>query len=128
MTPSSHEGIQRCLSIKSTEESFDCVKHAVKEATEACRPEIILLTQKGCPYCQEEKGRRQQEIQSGEIREIDVASEEGARIAQLNGIDGVPALRVVDCTGKSLEGDPPAPPGLEQIQQDIDSLLAELDS
>lgn len=96
------EKVTSCFDIENKEESFACVRKAIREETGSCHSRIVLLTQESCAVCAEEKARRQKDIEAGEISVVDVDSEDGRDIVKINELDSIPALIVVDCHNQMI--------------------------
>ena len=94
--------IKHCFNIEDGQESLSCVKQAVREYKGPCAPKLVLLTQKDCPHCAEERAWQAADIKTGVVTEIDVLSDEGKEIVKLNEIDAVPALLLLDCKNKLI--------------------------
>ena len=89
--------VGKCFDLESKADGLACVKQVIREYKGSCGPRLVLLTKKDCPYCEQEKKIRKQELESGEITQIDVFSTEGKDIVKKNDMDAVPALVVIDC-------------------------------
>lgn len=97
--------LQSCLTLPDGEDALECAKFTLKDAPDGlrCKPHFWLLTQKGCPFCEEERVNRADDLKSGAITEVDVHTPEGRELAEKNNIDFTPALILVDCDGKMIE-------------------------
>ena len=75
---------------------------ADSETKGSCVPRIVLLIRAGCGGCEEPKAAYKEDIESGLVVSIDMASEEGTKIARQNGITSVHALLILDCNGEAI--------------------------
>lgn len=106
-----NDQVQACFRIEESQDALACLKATVVEAKASdadCKPRLVLMTQAGCDVCKEEVGHQSQDIQAGTIEVVNVASERGRRIVELNDIEGVPALLILDCEDRIIE-ELPAP-------------------
>ena len=95
--------VKSCFDLESKADGLACVKRVIKEYQGSCAPKLVLLTKEDCPYCDQEKKRRKQDIESGEIIQIDAFSKDGLDIIKKNNMDAVPALVVLDCNNYLIE-------------------------
>lgn len=91
-----------CYAIENNQKALDCLKDMVKSSSGGCRPKLVLLTQKYCIPCQEEKALHNADIASGVIQEVSIDSPEGLEIIAKNGIDNIPSLLFLDCNNNLL--------------------------
>ncbi|KKN48227.1 hypothetical protein LCGC14_0654890 [marine sediment metagenome] len=96
------EKFDECYSIEDNQKALACLKEMVKHSSGSCRPKLVLLTQKNCVPCSEEKTLRKPDIASGVIQEVNIDSSEGLEIIAKNGIDNVPALLFLDCNNNLI--------------------------
>ncbi len=105
------EEVQACYRIDRAGEAVDCLKGVIeavpeKPASALCPPRLVLFTKSGCPFCDEEKEHRHEDLLSGAIIEIDIESPAGAAIAEKNEINFAPALVLLDCNDILIELEP----------------------
>ncbi len=105
LTEGTQVKIEKCLTIDNSKESYECVKSTISklQQTEKCRPRLILITQKNCPYCDIEKENISQDIESGLVQVVDISTVEGKMLTDKNDIDFTPALLLIDCDGNIIE-------------------------
>ena len=96
----------RCFALEEDAAALDCLKGVVRDMRQdgtACQPKLVILSQKGCPYCAQEQTRHREDIEAGVMQVMDVHSAEGLEIAKQNGIDQVPAILLLDCQNNLIE-------------------------
>lgn len=101
-----NERIKKCYEIESDDQAFSCIRDTVKEVNksgETCKPKIVLLVQENCGGCDEEKARYRSDIESGIVKQVDMSSDEGRKIAQRNNIEAVPAVLLLDCNDNLID-------------------------
>ena len=94
--------IKTCMGIENTKEALDCVKTAIANSDDKCKPKLVLLVQKDCEYCREEEEAHKSDIDSGVIQRLDIETREGLTIIEKNNLDYVPALILLDCNDNIL--------------------------
>ena len=94
--------IQKCMEIENTQEALSCVKTAIANSNDKCRPKLVLLVSAGCDYCREEEQNHRADIAAGIIEKVDIASREGINMVEKNNLDFVPALILLDCHDKVI--------------------------
>lgn len=99
-----NSAVQKCLANPDDQEAFECaVQVSEQTPQELCGPRFVMLTQKGCSVCDEERGIKKDLIESGMIEEIDIYSKRGRAIAELNDIDATPAVLLLDCNNRLID-------------------------
>ena len=96
----------RCFSLEDDGKALDCLKGIVRDMRQdgaVCQPKLVILSQKGCPYCVKEQTRHQEDIAAGVMEIMDVHSPEGVKVVGQNGIESVPAILLLDCQNNLIE-------------------------
>lgn len=99
--------VQACLLIENDKEALLCLEALIQNwpIDQACKPSLVLLGQGNCIPCNEEYDIHAEAIAAGIIEIVDIQSERGARIAERNGIEDVPAVLLLDCEDTVIEQD-----------------------
>lgn len=101
-----NERIQKCLTIQDDDGAFACVRETIKELSsqkDVCSPQVVMLTRDDCPYCDEEKETRGDDLRAGIIQEVSVNSERGQKFLEKYAVELVPTILVVDCDDNVIE-------------------------
>ncbi len=90
----------------SDEDTLSCAIETIAafpEELEICKPEILLITQDGCDHCEGHRDMLKTQIESGQIRELNIDhSNEAVNIMVRNGLMMTPSLLIVNCEGKLI--------------------------
>ena len=96
------DAIRECYNIEDNGQSMSCIKKAIRETTDGCKPKMVLLVKEGCPGCKESKAAYKDDIKSGALRTVDIKSPEGVLIAKRNGVSTVPSYLILDCDNLAI--------------------------
>lgn len=97
--------IQECL---EAEDGLECLVTAFNEINDIpktkglCKPRLVMLTDADCPNCADMKMIHGGLLSTGIAKEVDASTNRGMAIGDLNGIDGVPALLLLDCNDQLI--------------------------
>lgn len=98
----SQEKIDSCYAVEDNDKALECLKNIVRAGEGACKPKLVLFTQKDCTPCQEQKAKHAQAIKEGVIQELSVNTDRGMAVAIKNELEYFPALVLLDCQDKII--------------------------
>lgn len=95
------DGLAYCLAPETPNTDIDKMQCAAYMASQPddpqCPDHLVMLTQAGCPFCQEAKSRYAGLLQEGVLQDVDIATERGKILVDLAKLDFTPSLIVVGC-------------------------------